>query len=389
MIGKDPTFEFPALPEIALTPLPNFDDDVDVSDIAVVDAEPKHASNKGIVTVDDVMEDNSVWSRGAGELDDRPLLCDVAFNKDSRNAAGGWHHVSPLANGINHVGVDGITVKLLRGLPPRNEVAQVMSRAMNATTGFDVKADSDVDGLSSGEIDDSWEDILRGGLQAVMEAFVIVFEVSGVSRACTHQLVRSRRAGFHQQSQRATRYAGVDGVAGVAGTDGTSSNTRVPESLWRTMQGNGDLADAVDKALFWSRRAYQLACEADVSYQDARYMLQEGTENYIMCEYSLREFLGVYDYRACSMFNWEIVHVVRLMGELLLAQSPWLRGTGAEPRISCEKTRGAIDSNATGPVYFEENAHSCTFQGWEKVEGQCDFPWARETNRVFKPSRTI
>jgi thymidylate synthase (FAD) len=328
--------------------------------------------------------DDSEWSRDDNELDPRPLLRDVAFNSHSKNAAGGWHHVSPLAQGINHVGIDGIQVRLLRGLPPRREVAQVMSRAMNATTGFDVKT-YDPSLVESDElIDEHWEDILRGGLQAVMEAFVIVFEVSGVSRACTHQIVRSRRAGFHQQSQRATSYVDIDG---------TPANVRVPESVWREMQESGgvsgfdvsepnqELIDAWTEALFYSRRAYRMACEADISYQDARYILPEGTENYIMCEYSLREFLAVYDYRACSMFNWEIVHVVREMGRLLKDQSPWIIGTGAEPRISCEKTRQSIDGGIT--------QHACTFQGWEKVDEQCDFPWARETNRTFKPSRSI
>jgi thymidylate synthase (FAD) len=339
--------------------------------------------------------DAGEWSRdvdgGATSFDNQPLLRDVAFNRHSRNEAGGWHHVSPLAHSANNVGVDGINVKLLKGLPPQEEMAKVMSRAMNGTTGWDVSLDSDAD------VPD-WQDLLRGGLQAVMEVFTIVFEVSGVSRACTHQIVRSRRAGFHQQSQRATSYVRPDGVG---------PDVRIPESVWRKIVDLGDdsddgqrhgeddvlLATAVDQALYWTRRAYRLACEADVSYQDARYLLPEGTVNYIMCEYSLREFLAVYDYRACSMFNWEIVHVVRKMGELLIADSPWIVGTGAEPKISCQRTRGAIDSNEAAPEGWvakpEGMAHACTFQGWERVEDQCGFDWARESNRTFKPSRTI
>lgn len=352
-------------------------------------------------TADKSMLDQGTWSRGIlgdgdlthREFDDQPLLRDVAFNRHSKNRDRGWTHVSPLANGQNDVGVDGIAVKLLRGLPPQDEVAKVMSRAMNATTGWDVALDVDAN------VPD-WQDLLRGGLQAVMEAFVIVFEVSGVSRACTHQIVRSRRAGFHQQSQRATSYVTPDGVP---------ANVRVPESVWRKWNKDvgvriaddgdyvtsADLEEAWKEALYWSRRAYRLACELDVSYQDARYILPEGTENYIMCEYSLREFLAVYDYRACSMFNWEITHVVREMGRLLKEQSPWIVGTGAEPKISCERTRSAIDGGllnvgaATVKDDVAATSHACTFQGWENVEGQCDFPWARESNRTFKPSRTI
>jgi thymidylate synthase (FAD) len=327
--------------------------------------------------------DGGDWSRDLGEFDDQPLLRDEAFNKHSHNAKTGWRHVSPLANGHNDVGVDGIHVKLVRGLPPERDIARVLSRAMNATTGFDVLAIDTPLNVN----DEEWRDLLRGGLQAVMEAFVIVFEVSGVSRACTHQLVRTRKAAFHQQSQRATSY-----VRPSLGDDGSSeplgANVRVPESVWRTMQNpneelnmQDDLSWAWHQALMWSRRAYRLACEMDVSYQDARYILPEGTENYIMCEYNWREFLAVYDYRACSMFNWEIVHVVRQMGALLIEQSPWIVGTGGEPRISCERTTMALDG---GP-----GKHTCTFQGWERVEDQCGFSWAREANRTFRPKRTI
>jgi thymidylate synthase ThyX len=126
-----------------------------------------------------------------------------------------------------------------------------------------------------------------------------------------------------------------------------------------------------------------MACEFGVSYQDARFILPEGTENYIICEYNLREFLAMYDYRACSMFQWEICHVVREMGKRLVEQSPWLVGTGAEPKISCERTHG--DMIADGGAL----PHKCTFQGWERVEGQCGFPWALEANRTFKPHKSI
>lgn len=190
--------------------------------------------------------------------------------------------------------------------------------------------------------------------------------------------------------------------------DGTGPDVRIPESVWRAMMGgagseagNGkvdELIHAWDEALNWSRRAYRLACEMNVSYQDARFILPEGTENYIICEYNLREFLAVHDYRACSMFQWEIVHVTREMGRLLKEQSPWIVGTGAEPKISCEKTKPntvsrGLDFGPSKVLDFAELGstyeHMCTFQGWEQVESQCGFSWAREENRTFKPHKSI
>jgi hypothetical protein len=82
------------------------------------------------------------------------------------------------------------------------------------------------------------------------------------------------------------------------------------------------------------------------------------------------------------MFQWEIVAVMRECRRLLVEAYPWL-----EPyiKISCEKTSGSKDKNLFGPYVDQEPyAHTCTFQGWERVEGQCDFPWARDSNRSFR-----
>lgn len=285
-----------------------------------------------------IREDGWVYgtSRRFDDASETNLLRDVAFNKHTYNDG---HHVSPFDNGKIQVGADGITVKLVQ---PLNEDAfkRTLSRATRATIGLD---------LASGEkyVDEDWEEMLKGGLQTALETQVLVFEVSGVSRTCTHQLVRSRRAAFHQQSQRASYY-------------GDQPEARMPESVW--LNPVARIAWLNAKAA--SDEAYRVACEEGISYQDARYVLLEGTDNYIMVEYTVREFLNVFAYRGCSMFSWEIVHVMREMRREVLAAHPWL-----EPyvKISCEKVG------------------KCTFQGWESPVGQCDFPWATDDQRTFKP----
>lgn len=299
-------------------------------------------------------------SREWEDKSETPLLRDVAFNRHSMNDG---HHLSPLDNATIQVGDDGINVALVQGLNP--EFERVLSKATRATIGIDL--------THHDEDTRDWEEMLQGGLQTALETQVVVFEVSGVSRACTHQLVRSRRAAFHQQSMRASFY-------------GVQPEMRIPESIQRLPDEIKSLwVEAVESA----HKAYVAACDADASYQDARYILPEGTTNYIMLEYPLREFINVYAYRGCSMFQWEIVSVMRACREILVGQYPFL-----EPyiKISCEKTKGALDGGQPGddiravhgPRAFD---HHCTFQGWEEVEGQCPFAWARESNRSFKSER--
>lgn len=305
-------------------------------------------------------------------------LSDLAFNKHSVNDG---EHVSPYDEATFHIGTAGLKVELVQGINFES-FKDVLSSATRATVG-----------LPEGGGDDSrdWEEMMRGGLQSALETQSMVFRVYGASRALTHQLVRSRNAAFHQQSQRATWY-------------GDRPNVRMPLSVYRNPKARRLFEVAVEAA--WD--AYQVACEEDISYQDARFVLPEATVNFIQCTYTVREFINVFAYRGCSMFMWEMVDVMRKMRAAILEQSPWL-----EPyiKISCEKT-GTVCTECSGDgKLFQESPSGdetdggvrgflvecltcqgqgktgakCTFQGWESPEGQCDKPWAKDEQRSFKP----
>jgi thymidylate synthase ThyX len=311
------------------------------------------------------------------------LLADVGFNNHSINDGS---HTSPSDNAEIQVGVDGLKVRLLQGID-EDKLKDVLSRATKATTGLAYDSPAD---------DRDWEEMMRGGLQAALESQVVVFEVFGASRALTHQLVRSRRAGFHQQSQRATFY-------------GDYPEVRMPESIARNDRARTAFLRAAEAAA----EAYRTAAEENISYQDARFSLLEGTTNYIVCEYPLREFFAVYSYRACSMFMWEMVVAMRAMGKALVEAHPML---APYVKISCEKTGSVCHNcNGDGKLFKQSNSvvvrsgdiqdggqrgtlidcpdcngagrigAKCTFQGWENVEGVCSLPWAKQDNRVFLP----
>lgn len=70
----------------------------------------------------------------------------------------------------------------------------------------------------------------------------------------------------------------------------------------------------------------------------------------------------------CTMFYPEMQWIFREMGKQLSEACPWLAD---KIKISCEVP------NANGE-------HFCTYRGTEPVEGYCEFPWAKEDNRLFK-----
>lgn len=300
------------------------------------------------------LPNNYRTSRDLDDFHEEGLLKDVAFNRIDFDDG---EIRSPFADGSINVGLDNVEVELVQDFDDE-DLRKLFTYSINATLGIDPRNPPD-------PVD--WEEMMKGGLQTALEDIRIAFGVYRVSRASTHQIVRSRAAAFHQQSMRAHFYGEMPGC-------------RMPESVWRSEPSR----EAFIEAMVASHRAYNIACSHGISYQDARYILPEGTENFILCEYSLREFINVYAYRGCSMFQWEIVGVMRAMRAKLLEAHPWL-----EPyiKISCEKTKGALDADYSFTGDKSAADHHCTFQGWEEVEGQCDFPWARESNRSFRSER--
>jgi thymidylate synthase (FAD) len=278
---------------------------------------------------------------------------DVAFNRRSFSD----DQPENPDQGNVYTGLDGLRVELVQDYSD-DDLRRVCSFAINATRG--------IDPVNPPELVD-WEEMLQGGLQTALEDFRVAFAVYGMSRTGTHQLVRTRLAAFHQQSQRAHYY-------------GDNPSVRMPESFLKDMR----IVEAYEDLVRHAADFYAMACDFDVSYQDARFGLLEGTTNFILWEGSLREFLNTYAYRACSMFQWEIVHVFREMGRVLVEAHPYL---ARYVKISCEKTHGSLD--VVGRARREDGGddHTCTYQGWEEVSPQCDFPWARESNRQFRSQR--
>jgi thymidylate synthase (FAD) len=271
--------------------------------------------------------------RPSRAYDDR-LPRDETFHADSRRRSNDDGPASPSDNGIISIGEDGLQVALIRDFADMD--FDIISRYARAASRGAPDSMLNADEFGA---------FMKGGL-AYQSAEDIRFEfaVRGASRVLTHQLVRTRQAAFKQQSQRDCWY-------------GDHPEFRMPESVWT----DKSLRDRWIGVLRAAHRVYNEAIEQDIPYEDARYILPEGTTNFIMCEYSLRTFLEMYAYRACVMFQAEMVKVVRAMGKLIVESHPYL-----EPhvKITCEKLK------------------KCTFQGPERVDRTCDFPWANEDSRT-------
>ena len=140
--------------------------------------------------------------------------------------------------------------------------------------------------------------LYRNGHHSVFEHIYFTFKIEGISRACSHQLVRHRHCSFTQRSQ---RYCDEDGFAVV-----------YPKSIDKVDEKDGyfDLMDYIEEH-------YHELQEKGVPNEDARYLLPNAcaTELYLSC--NLRELIHIANERLCIKAQWEIRDLVKQMVDLV------------------------------------------------------------------------
>lgn len=139
----------------------------------------------------------------------------------------------------------------------------------------------------------------------VFEHASVTLRVEGISRACSHQLVRHRLMSFNQVSQ---RYCKIDGNYEFVG----------PESFEKA-----GLRDNFACAAVICMRLYLDALEAGVPAEDARYILPQAGVTDVVVTANLREWMHFWDLRCDKHAQWEI-------RELAKATVEAVRGIGGE-----------------------------------------------------------
>lgn len=127
------------------------------------------------------------------------------------------------------------------------------------------------------------------GHMSVFEHASVTLRISGISRACSHQLVRHRLASYSQQSQ---RYCKVDT---------STQDWYVVPPQFITDNPNEFHAHMEQCAMTYLR-----ALQAGIRAEDARYLLPEATKTEITMTMNCRELFHFFDMRLSQHAQWEI-----------------------------------------------------------------------------------
>lgn len=149
---------------------------------------------------------------------------------------------------------------------------------------------------------------LREGHESLIEHASATFEVSGISRACSHQLVRHRVASYSQESQ---RYVDASDPALV-----------IPDAI----AGDPHARAVWDGFVEGVKSTYQELRELGVLKEDARFVLPNAAATRIIVTMNFRELLHFFRLRITPEAQWEIRRLAIVMLELLTPHAPAVFG---------------------------------------------------------------
>ncbi len=146
--------------------------------------------------------------------------------------------------------------------------------------------------------------VLDSGHESVIEHAHFTFSIKGISRACTHQLVRHRIASYSQQSQRHVDLRGAGFV--------------IPESVRKS----GEAFEVFNAAMRSAAEAYSKLLELGIPQEDARFVLPNATATNIVVTMNARELIHFFGLRCCLKAQWEIRALAEAMLKLVKGVAP-------------------------------------------------------------------
>ncbi|MGM5482278.1 MAG: FAD-dependent thymidylate synthase [Nanobdellota archaeon] len=194
-----------------------------------------------------------------------------------------------------------LNVKLLEYTPaPANLVATAARLCYSAA-----KIDDLLEEMTAEKSEKLLTKLMQLGHESPMEHASFTFAIEGISRACSHQIVRHRIASYSQQSQ---RYV-----------DSKDFNYIIPPSVKKDDEAKKKFEAIMEKIGSAYEELKDIAPK-----EDARFVLPNAGETKIIVTMNARSLKNFFKHRTCTRAQWEIRNVAQKMLKLCKEKSPVL-----------------------------------------------------------------
>ncbi len=197
--------------------------------------------------------------------------------------------------------------------------------------------------------------IVSIGHESVLEHVSFTFGIEGISRACSHQLVRHRIASYSQKSQRYVDESGFEFITPPSIeelSEAKAEYDRVIASLTDSYEKIADMLCESHKQRFIAEGLDEKAASSKarkLANEDARFLLPNACETKIVVTMNVRSLFNFFRHRCCNRAQWEIRAVANEMLRLCLQEAPAIfryagpscvaEGKCPEGKMSCGKMK--------------------------------------------------
>ena len=211
-------------------------------------------------------------------------------------------------------------IKILAHTPNPERVIALAGKLCYSPVGIDELNDK----ISDEQVEKFITKLSDMGHMSPFEHASFTFAIEGISRNCSHQIVRHRLASFSQQSQKYVKMKGEYVVP--------------PYIYWHE-----ELLLEFNHALEDADKAYNKLVEGLMRYgrtekeaiEDARYILPSACTTKMEVTMNVRELLHFFKQRCCKRAQWEIREVAKEMLKQCKEVSPILFKNAGAPCSTC------------------------------------------------------
>ncbi len=183
--------------------------------------------------------------------------------------------------------------------------------------------------------------LVDSGHLSPIEHASFTFAIEGISRACSHQLVRHRLASYSQQSQ---RYVSMTDGFGYIIPPSISADPSLKEQFEFFMEGIQEFYNRLIDAL------KDRGIEGEAAFEDARFVLPNAAETKIIVTMNGRELLHFFSQRCCRRAQWEIRAMAVEMLRLAKKAAPAIFGDAGPSCLNGPCPEGAYSCGSADEV---------------------------------------
>lgn len=178
--------------------------------------------------------------------------------------------------------------------------------------------------------------VLEGGHTPALETIDLMFNIRGMSKVVSHQIVRHRiGVSIGQRTQRANSEEYLGKIF-------DRNHYITPPSILQNREARLEY----DKIIYQMQETYKSLIELGIHQDEARYMIPQGSETAMTFNVIFKALMGVCNTRLCEMMQGELVEICRMMAQ---ATKDYNEFMGAALMPICFKT-GKCNRNENNPI---------------------------------------